>query len=355
MRVNNLIFQAIVGSQSYGLATETSDTDIKGVYMQDNDDFLIADQYIPFKEVTKDESYYELRNFLQLLSVGNPTAIELLFTPEECILHTTPEFELIRKFRSMFMTKKLYDSFGGYAANQLRKAHGLNKKFNWEQSRIQKKDILDFCKIIGRGVGKTVGVNSFLKDVSLLEIDQSEVGLTKIDGFRDSYKVYLPLNPAREGVIYRGIMKEGSNEVRGSEIPKDLSDDWVGVLYFNREAYSTHCRDYKSYKQWEKNRNENRYRESREGKRYDGKNLMHTARLIIMIEEFHKTGIINLDMSEHRKKLLSIKTGLVDLKFAYEHFTERADNISKMKAKSDLPKEVSIGFIQTLELHLRKL
>jgi hypothetical protein len=60
-------------------------------------------------------------------------------------------------------------------------------------------------------------------------------------------------------------------------------------------------------------------------------------------------------MSEHRKKLLSIKTGLVDLKFAYEHFTERADNISKMKAKSNLPKEVSIGFIQTLELHLRKL
>jgi len=357
-----VIFQAIVGSQAYGLATETSDTDIKGVYMQDAKEFLVMDRYTPHIEVNKDEFYYELRNFLTLLSVGNPTAIELLFSPKECVLQTTPEFELIQKYRTMFMTQKLYDSFGGYAVNQLRKAHGLNKKFNWEESRVERKDVLDFCKILDRQLGEYYTAKAWLRNNGY---PQDWIGLTSLDGFRDLYKVYVSSVPIYRGIVGQpsqeeyilevteGIIDPKYNQVRTSVVPKEMGQLWEGILYFNKEAYSTHCRDYKSYKEWENNRNQTRYRESREGKRYDGKNIMHTARLIITLEEFHKTGIINLDMSEYREELLRIKKGDVDLEPVFNHYTERAENIKNLKAESTLPEETSREFIEELEYNLR--
>lgn len=345
-----LIFKAVVGSQAYGLATPTSDVDIKGVFVQPEEDFLRSGRYIPFIEVNKDECYYELRNFLELLSVGNPTAIELLATPEHCVIHTTPKFEEILKYRTMFITKKLYDSFGGYAMAQIKKAKGLDKKFNWEQSRIEKKDIIDFCTFLGREVGKTQKLTDIIKD---LKISQEILGLTKVDGFRDTYKVYI--EPAHEKIRYRGVMKEGSNEVRTSEVPKILSNFWIGTMYFNREAYSTHCRDYKSYIKWKESRNETRYKESREGQQYDSKNIMHTARLIMTLEDIHNSGILNIDMSEHRDYLLDIKFGNVDLEATFNGLSERAANITKLKETSDLNEDVDLKFVGDLELLLRKL
>jgi len=354
---HRLIFKAVVGSQAYGLQTPTSDTDIKGVYIQDYKDLLQAGTYEPFIMVNKDECYYELRNFLELLAAGNPTAIELLATPENCVLETSPEFEEILKHKHMFITQKLYDSFGGYALAQIKKAQGLNKKFNWEQSRIDKKDVLDFCKVLDRYDGKPMPVKEWLAQ---LELDQSKVGLSKVDGFRDTYKIHaqpgegiIPLS-GEEAPVYRGIMKEESNEVRTSAIPKRYVKLWLGLLYFNVEAYSTHCRDYKSYKKWLESRNEARYKESREGQQYDSKNIMHTARLIMTIEDIHDTGRLNIDMTNRRDELLDIKFGKVDLEKVFGEYSKRASEISKLKADSTLIGHTPLEFTRQLELKIRE-
>ena len=364
---HRLIFKAVVGSQAYGLQTPTSDTDIKGVYIQDYKELLQSGTYEPFIMVNKDECYYELRNFLELLAAGNPTAIELLATPESCVLETSPEFEEILEHKHMFITQKLYDSFGGYALAQIKKAQGLNKKFNWEQSRIDKKDVVDFCKFLGREVGRSIPMKEFLGDYFHAHyypdgLKQTDIGLTKVDGFRDTYKVYIQpvlsqcYDDSETGFtvpVYRGIMKENSNEVRVSEIPKRFSDEWVGVLYFNREAYSTHCRDYKSYKKWLESRNEARYKESREGQQYDSKNIMHTARLIMTIEDIHDTGRLNIDMSDRRDELLDIKFGRVDLEKVFGEYSKRADEISNLKKYSTLMGHTQIVFTRQLELKIR--
>lgn len=348
MENNNLIYKAIVGSQSYGLNTSTSDTDIKGVYIQPNKYILVSGGYVSHIEVNKDEFYFELRNFLELLAVGNPTAIELLVSPEECVLTNSPAFQQILKYKNVFFTKKLYDSFSGYALNQLKKAQGLEKKFNWEASRIEKKDVIDFCKFMGRDVGKPYTMKEYL---SIIDCPQEIIGLTKVGGFRDTYKVYIDHREGKE--VYRGIMKEDSNTVRTSVIPKNCSNDWIGFLYFNKEAYSTHCRDYKSYKKWEESRNEARYRESREGKKYDGKNIMHTVRLVKTIENFHHTGIFDIDMSNDREYLLDIKKGNVDLEKTLLDYQKIAFELTNLKSISDLPVEVPQKFISQLEHIIR--
>jgi len=118
--VEGLIFKAIVGSQSYGTSTPTSDVDYKGVYMQSVDE-LVGFGYKEQVDVGKDECYYEVRRFLQLLGSANPTVLELLYSPTDCILQSSPQFQLIVKHRDRFLTQKCLSSFGGYAVAQIKR------------------------------------------------------------------------------------------------------------------------------------------------------------------------------------------------------------------------------------------
>ena len=132
----NKIYEAIVGSQSYGTNIETSDIDKKGVFIQSTDEIL-GFGYKEQIDKSKDEVYYEVKRFLELLKSANPTVLELLFSPEDCIISTSPQFELIRKNKDKFLTKQCRNSFGGYAVQQIQKARGLDKKMNWEKNRVQ--------------------------------------------------------------------------------------------------------------------------------------------------------------------------------------------------------------------------
>ena len=87
-------------------------------------------------ELNKDEVYYEVRRFIELLGSANPTVLEMLYSPEDCILGKEPEWDILMKYRSEFLTKKCQYSFGGYAIQQIKKAKGLNKKMNWEKETM---------------------------------------------------------------------------------------------------------------------------------------------------------------------------------------------------------------------------
>src|ERR1035437_9099826 len=143
----SLIYKCVVGSKAYGTFIEgKSDIDYKGVYMQ-NVNELISFGYKEQIEIGKDECYYEVRRFMQLLQSANPTVLELLYSPADCIIQTSPYFDLIVQHRDKFLTQKCLLSFGGYAVAQIKKAKGLDKKMNWEKERVVRKDVLDFCYV----------------------------------------------------------------------------------------------------------------------------------------------------------------------------------------------------------------
>lgn len=221
-----ILFRGIVGSQSYGLATETSDTDYKTIYLQSSEDIL-SNNYIPQIDVTKDDVAYEVRRFLELVSTGNPNVLELLFLPEKCIIDSSKEYEYLRENRNIFLTKKCYGTYSGYAKTQLQKASGINKKFNWEENRIVRKDILDFCKIVDRQSGETKELKPWLAEN---EYKQEQMGLAHIEGFRDCYRIYSDdMKWAKENNPnhrftqdfsdrgYSGIMKDDSS-IRSEKI-----------------------------------------------------------------------------------------------------------------------------------------
>ena len=80
-----LILRSVVGSRSFGLATDTSDTDVKGVYiapLMDRIGYGMQDQVSDERNNTV---YWEISKYLDLLRRANPGALELLYSPEHCV------------------------------------------------------------------------------------------------------------------------------------------------------------------------------------------------------------------------------------------------------------------------------
>ena len=165
------IFIAIVGSYSYGLDVPTSDIDLKGVYIQDLDSILketrlgeansshYKSQLGGGKKKNgvednddKDLTFYELGRYLDLLSTNNPNILELLNTPEDCIVYKHPIWDLILEEFSKIdiLSKKCYYTFHNYAQQQIKKATGLNKNINNPMPK-KKKTPLDFSYILENG------------------------------------------------------------------------------------------------------------------------------------------------------------------------------------------------------------
>lgn len=354
-----LIFKGIVGSQAFGTATETSDIDYKAVYIQSKESIL-SNRYVPYIEESKDSCIFEIRKFLELVSVGNPNALELLFLPDRCIEVETEEWLFLKSIRTQFLTKVCYNTFSGYAKTQLQKAQGLNKKMNWDEKRIERKNVLDFCKIVDRGDGFSFSLNDWLKENGFT---QDQLGLVSLDGFRDTYKVYVDeikwVNDNHRFTFeernYRGVIQDdNTNEPRLSEIEKYMIDSWKGIMYWNREAYSTSCREFREYEKWQKNRNEVRFVTNKaHNQMLDGKNIAHTVRLIMTAMEIPTQKTINVDRTTEREYLLSIKHGKVDLQTIMDEWGKKVDELKKVFDESDLPDNMDLETVKNLEYALR--
>lgn len=323
-----LIYQCVVGSQSFGLATPTSDLDVKGVYVQpDVYHSTLDNDYAATTVVNKDETYFEIKRYMELLLKGEAIALEMLFAPRECVTILTPEFKYIHKYKSKFVTQRLYYSFYNYAVKQFKKATNYNKMANWDESRTTRQPISSFCKFMDRSTGKTFLFTDYITENG---IDTEDITLTKLDGFVNGFKVY--------NYRTRGWFTENSNEVRTGKIPKEIVGDWIGVIYFNHMEYSEHCRDFGKYQEWLTKRSEERYNTNKNhGQKYDAKNIMHTVRLIMTAMEIPRDKTINVKRDSERDYLLSIKRGEIDLETELNKWLEISVNIKDDFDSSDLP------------------
>ena len=341
-----LIFKCVVGSQSHGTSTPQSDIDIKGVYMQSIDD-LITFNYKPQIDVNKDETYWEVQRFIQLAQTANPSVLEILFSPDDCILETSPQFDLLRENRYKFLTKKCLQSFGGYVKSQLVKASGLDKKMNWEKERIERKEILDFVYAVVDG--KTIPIKEWLINSGYT---QERCGLTAIDHFNNCYALYYD-NFKCPDYKYNGLMSENSQQLKLSSIPKGETP--VATISFNKEHYSKHCKEYKEYTEWLAKRNTNRYVDSiTHGQQIDGKNLLHCRRLLDIAKEIATTGDFSVKRP-NREELLAIKKGKVNLEDITATAQIDLEELNHLYENSNLPEECDMEFVNDLLLQIRLL
>lgn len=345
----NIIFKALVGSHAYGTNIDGSDQDFKGVFIQSPEDVLNRG-YQEQQIANKDECYYELRRFLDLCCSGNPTMLELLFLPDDCVLECHPVFKKILDNRVKFLSKSCKYSFGGYAYSQIGKAKGLNKKMNWEGNKVERKTILDFCYIL-----TPIGAVPLKKWLGYQKGDASRqeyYGVSKVPHCRDVFYIY-PNNS--EGLEYHGICNsdETSNELRMSSIPSEQVAKYIPMTY-NKDAYMEHCKDYKSYQTWLKERNAQRYVDIEgHGQRIDGKNLLHCYRLLETGIEIAKLKTINV-RRPNAEYLIEIRKGKHDLETLLKQSEDKMKELNEAFDNSDLPDTADRGFFMSLMPKIRR-
>ncbi len=122
----HLLFKGISGSQSYGLALPHSDVDMKGIFVLPQKEFYGLNDTDQLNNESNDIVYYELKKFIDLLTKNNPNIIEMLSTPEDCVLYRHPIMGHLQP--AMFLSRLCNQTFAGYASAQIKKARGLNKR-----------------------------------------------------------------------------------------------------------------------------------------------------------------------------------------------------------------------------------
>jgi len=344
---SKIIFKGIVGSQAYGTNIPTSDIDYKGIYSQSIAD-LISFNYKEQYEVGKDECYYEVRRFIQLLGTANPTVLEMLYLPQDCIVEKSTEFDILYANRHKFLTKKCLNSFGGYAVAQIKKARGLDKKMNWEKNRVTRKGIMDFCYVV-TPLG-TRPLKDWLGYQKGNECRQEYYGVSALNNAKDNYFIY----PSNGDLGYHGIVNldESSNDLRLSSIPKEEALKCHHMIY-NKDAYMHHCKDFREYNEWLEKRNTQRYIDTNEhGQKIDGKNLMHCRRLLDMAIEIANEGNISV-RRPNRDYLLKIRKGEVSLDDIINEAEQDLKGLDWIYQESNLPDDVDQEFLNNLLLEVR--
>src|SRR6185437_5298411 len=355
----HLLLKCVSGSRAYNLALPTSDTDLKRIFVLPRKELYGLSSTPQVSNESNDEVFFEVGRFIDLLSKNNPNILELLSTPPEHILYRHPLMDLIKP--EDFLSRLCMDTFAGYAKTQIKKARGLNKKINRAFDR-DRKSVLDFCYVVeGNG---TIPLQAWL---STHKLRQEDCGLAALAHFRDAYQIYhwepddhaapahspAPIQGPEPIPSFHGIVSNlEANDVQLSSIPKGLPP--LAVMHFNKDGYSTYCREYKDYWEWTEARNEERYQSTlRHGQNYDAKNMMHTFRLLAMAEEIARYKKVIVHRPD-RDFFLRIRAG----EFTFEDLMVQVESklvaIESLYAQSDLPEAPDIRLAEALLVRIRE-
>jgi len=149
MAERNLIIKWRVGSHLYGTNTLDSDEDTVGICVPDIDYVIGTKRFEQHEHRTNsagtgkrntsqdsDLVIYSLPKFLHLLTGNNPNIVELLFATENCVLFKNEYGQAILDHAKLFVSKKAYHTFSGYA-------HQQRHKLSTKQPEGSRKELVD--------------------------------------------------------------------------------------------------------------------------------------------------------------------------------------------------------------------
>ena len=363
---NQIFYQVYRGSYVYGTYIEgRSDKDIGGIYMSTLDDVLGYGYNQQISDEKGDTVFYDIKRFLELAQINNPSILELMFTPEKFHIYKHPLMSLVLDNKDIFLTKLCEKTFLGYAHDQIKKAKGLDKKMNWEKKRVERKTVLNCC--FSPSGYNTTPITDWLNERSL---KQEYCGLVNLPHMKDMYAMFYDFNKHLEkekglnkkwvqyvcasDLKYKGIFQKGeqSNDVSLSEIP--IGQAQIGYMSFNKDDYSLNCKDYKEYQEWKEKANRERLVDvQNHGQKIDGKNMLHCVRLIKTVEEIAEGQGFIIERPD-AQELLKIRKGEVDLQTLIDWSEDKLKNIGAKFLTSNLPDSVDPVFINDLLIEIRK-
>jgi predicted nucleotidyltransferase len=304
------IFLTLAGSQAHGTAREGSDVDVRGVCIaplalrlslfrsfEQYEGVLpdaLAEAVIPRIQehptaarglgIKTECVIFDAAKFVSLCATANPNALEILFADERDWLLATPTWRRLHDQRGQFLTKKVQQTFLGYAMAQLKK---IQTHRSWLLNPPAKKPARDDFGLPAHGG-------------TLSHDDQNRIEQSIAEKLR-SYgldNVDMP-KPARIALherleaFYRDALSASTDDVE--ERMRAVATAALGVpsevasTLNTEKRYRAALKHWDSYQTWKSHRNPARA-ELERTHGYDTKHAMHLIRLMRMGLEVLKTG-----------------------------------------------------------------
>lgn len=128
-----IIYKVKAGAPIYGLETENSDIDIRGIYNVPLLDYLCPGW--PTKVVVnnevEDSVMMETITYLKLIVDGNPNLIDWLYAPEELIITRKFKVQKLRDDKAIFVTKRMLIKSLSMAQSMLSRCR-KKKELQWK-------------------------------------------------------------------------------------------------------------------------------------------------------------------------------------------------------------------------------
>lgn len=186
-RIPGLAYATISGSKAYGVSVKNSDTDIRGFYMESIEDLMgikkIKEQY---EDKENDTVIFSFKKFVKLLANSNPNIIELLGTRQKDRLCVNSAAKRLLDNTNMFLSKKIYSSFEGFATSLFYGAEKL-----WD-TPLGRKNAMHCIRIYLMGIDilKDGEINTYREKEKdfLLRLRNGEISFSRFNTYRDELK-----------------------------------------------------------------------------------------------------------------------------------------------------------------------
>lgn len=297
----NILFLTVAGSTAYGTNIASSDLDLRGFCVELKADIMGLSHFEQFEDRSTDTVIYGLKKFVQLCLNSNPNTLEMLGTEDEHVVLINEEGLLLRKHADLFLSKKVIQSFGNYAAAQLR--------------RLKNALARDSCPATE-------------KEEHILESIQSSMAfLKKSYGDFDDSQISLYIDYS-------------DKEDVATEIFMDVDLKHYSLRDFKNiyASMSNIVKDYDKLKHWNRKKDE----------LHLNKHAMHLIRLLITGTDVLEGKGLSIYRKDDRTLLLDIRNGAYSYEAIFEMVDEQEKRFHAAAKTTQLPDEPQYAAVEAL-------
>ncbi|MGW7275341.1 nucleotidyltransferase domain-containing protein [Streptomyces sp. NPDC054864] len=205
---DHTVYACVMGSRAFGLATDGSDTDRRGVFLAPTPLFWHFEKPPTHVEGPADEQFsWEVERFCELALRANPNILECLHSP--VVDHVTDTGRELLALRAAFLSRRVHTTFVGYALGQHKKLeadvrrHGAPR---WKHA-MHLLRLLTSCRDLLRTGELTLDVGD--QREPLLAVKRGEVSWREVESWMDrlaaeaeeaASRTPLPAEPDRDRV-----------------------------------------------------------------------------------------------------------------------------------------------------------
>jgi hypothetical protein len=179
----HVIYRCIIGSRAYGLDTDTSDTDLRGIYLAPAElHWSLYGAPEQFEDNATQSCYWELQKFLVMALKANPNILECLYSP--LVDKVTPIGQQLLAIRDRFLSQMIFQTFNGYALSQFKKIEQDLRN----QGEVRWKHAMHLLRLLMTGAATLregrVPVHVGPRRDELLAVKRGELSWEKVDAWR---------------------------------------------------------------------------------------------------------------------------------------------------------------------------